>query len=383
MNLPLEGITVLDFTQLLSGPSASMRLADLGARVIKVEQAGKGDLSRHLYGESYRLCGESSFYQAINRNKESVELDLKSSPDDQQLAKELVKQADVVLHNFRPGVMTRLGLDYQQVKTLNPDVIYGAISGYGTQGPWRDKPGQDLLLQALSGLAWQTGSDQDGPVPMGLAIADMLAGGQLVQGILAALVSGESTLVEVSMLEAILDFQLEPLTLYYQDDQPVVRGEVNGAHPLVAAPYGLYQTQDGYMVLAMGSITKLGHLLESQELLAFPDPSEWYPRRDEIKTIIREFLLTESTAHWLAILEPADIWCAEVLDWQQMLAHDGFKILNMLQTVELSDGQSYQTTRCPIRIDGHVFTSPKGAPSLGQDNQTIRAEFSTKIEEVI
>ncbi|MGL6314345.1 CaiB/BaiF CoA transferase family protein [Vibrio sp. WXL103] len=383
MNLPLEGITVLDFTQLLSGPSASMRLADLGARVIKVEQAGKGDLSRHLYGESYRLCGESSFYQAINRNKESVELDLKSSPDDQQLAKELVKQADVVLHNFRPGVMTRLGLDYQQVKTLNPDVIYGAISGYGTQGPWRDKPGQDLLLQALSGLAWQTGSDQDGPVPMGLAIADMLAGGQLVQGILAALVSGESTLVEVSMLEAILDFQLEPLTLYYQDDQPVVRGEVNGAHPLVAAPYGLYQTQDGYMVLAMGSITKLGHLLESQELLAFSDPSEWYPRRDEIKTIIREFLLTESTAHWLAILEPADIWCAEVLDWQQMLAHDGFKILNMLQTVELSDGQSYQTTRCPIRIDGHVFTSPKGAPSLGQDNQTIRAEFSTKIEEVI
>lgn len=376
MNLPLEGITVLDFTQLLSGPSASLRLADLGARVIKVEQAGKGDLSRHLYGESYRLCGESSFYQAINRNKESIELDLKNSLEDQQLVRELVKHADVLLHNFRPGVMTRLGLDYQQAKTINPDIVYGAISGYGDKGPWRDLPGQDLLIQALSGLVWQTGNDGHGPVPMGLAIADMLAGGQLVQGVLAALVGGESTLVEVSMLEAMLDFQLEPLTHYYQDNQPINRGSVNGAHPLVAAPYGLYQTQDGFMVLAMGSVTKLGELLECQALLDFAEPSEWYHRRDEIKLVLRDLLLTQPTAHWLSILEPANLWCAEVFDWQQMLAHDGFKVLNMLQTVELADEQSYQTTRCPIRIDGQIFSSKKGAPTLGKDNRAIREEFS-------
>ncbi|QIA63567.1 CoA transferase [Vibrio astriarenae] len=382
MSLPLEGITVLDFTQLLSGPSASLRLADLGARVIKVEQKGKGDLSRHLYGESYRVHGESAFYQAINRNKESIELDLKTSKQDIQLVQELIKKADVLLHNFRPQVMERLGLSYEQVKALNPALVYGSISGYGQTGPWSFKPGQDLLVQALSGLVWQTGSDQDGPVPMGLALADMFAGGQLVQGVLAGLVSGEGTLVEVSMLEAMLDFQFEPLTLYYQDGEPVTRGDVNGAHPLVAAPYGLYKTQDGYLVLAMGSILTLGALFESQELLAFDDPSVWYTKRDEIKSVLKALLLTNTTQHWLSILEPADIWCAEVFNWEQLLAHDGFKVLNLLQTVTNAKGEQYQTTRCPIRIDSEVYTNNRAAPLLGENTAKVRAEFTLIEEEV-
>lgn len=376
MSLPLTGLTVLDFTQLLSGPCAALRFADLGARVIKVEQANRGDLSRTLYGESYQIAGECAFYQAINRNKQSIELDLKGSEQDRALVQNLVAKADILIHNFRPGVMERLGLSYQEVKSVNPNIIYGAVSGYGEQGPWRSKPGQDLLVQALSGLSWQTGNDQYGPMPMGLAIADMFAGGQLVQGVLAALVSGESALVEVSMLEAILDFQFEPLTLFYQDGEPVVRGEVSGAHPLVGAPYGLYQTQDGYLALAMGSILKLGDLMNCPQLLAFDDPGQWYSKRDEIKHILRELVSTQTTGYWLQILEPADIWCAEVFDWKQLLAHDGFKILNMLQTVQVEDGESYQTTRCPIRIDGEIFFHSLGAPTLGQHTEQIRQEFS-------
>lgn len=375
MTLPLDGLMVVDFTQLLSGPSAALRLADLGARVIKIENRDSGDLSRKLYGESYQICGDSSFFQAINRNKESIALDLKTSNEDKELAKTLIKRADIVLHNFRPGVMERLGFGYQTVRQFNPNIVYGSISGYGSTGAWANKPGQDLLVQALSGLTWQTGSDQYGPVPMGLAIADMFAGGQLVQGILAALVSGESALVEVSMLEAMLDFQFEPLTLYLQDGEPIRRGQVNGAHPLVAAPYGLYKTRDGYMVLAMGSITKLGQLLESDELLRFSDVNQWYERRDEIKVVLMDLIKTKTTSHWLSILEPADIWCAEVYDWEQMLAHDGFKVLDLLQTVDLSDGESYLTTRCPIKIDGQIFKHPTGAPRFGEHTDLVRQEF--------
>lgn len=375
MNLPLEGITVLDFTQLLSGPLATLRLADLGARVIKVEHEEYGDLSRTLYGESLNLCGDSAFFQAINRNKESIAINLKSN-EGKKFIERLIKSADVVVHNFRPQVMERLGFSYGDFKKLNPNIIYSSVSGYGSDGPWAKNPGQDLLVQSISAFVWQTGNDSHGPVPVGLALADMFAGGQLVQGILAALISGTSSVVEVSMLEAMLDFQFEPLTLYYQDGgKPVERGNVNGAHPLVGAPYGLYKTQNGYMVLAMGSITKLAELFESEKLGTFSDANEWYSKRDEIKQVIKDLLLANSTKYWLSILEPADIWCAEVLDWEQMLQHDGFKVLDMLQTVTCGNGEEYQTTRCPIRIDGDIYKSPVGAPLLGQHTEAINNEF--------
>lgn len=152
MNL-LEDIVVLDFSQFLSGPSAGLRLADMGARVIKIERKDTGDICRELYVSDVRVEGESTIFHAINRNKESFAADLKDEDDRLQVL-QLIEQADVVLHNFRPGVMKRLGFDYQTVKALNPSVVYAEISGYGSEGPWKDKPGQDLLLQAVSGLAW-------------------------------------------------------------------------------------------------------------------------------------------------------------------------------------------------------------------------------------
>ena len=178
---PLEDYLVVDFSQFLSGPSASLRLADFGARVIKIERPETGDICRHLYTSNVIMNGESSVFHAINRNKESFAADLKS-PQDREYITELVRQADVVMHNYRPGVMERLGFDYASVKQLNPSVVYGEISGYGTEGPWRDKPGQDLLLQSVSGLTWLSGNAGHGPVPMGLSIVDMLAGAHLAQG---------------------------------------------------------------------------------------------------------------------------------------------------------------------------------------------------------
>jgi crotonobetainyl-CoA:carnitine CoA-transferase CaiB-like acyl-CoA transferase len=376
---PLDGILVIDLSQFLSGPCASLRLADLGARVIKVEKPGKGDLCRQLYVSNVRLDGESTVFHAINRNKESFAADLKT-PEGRELVKKLIRRADVMMHNFRPGVIERLGLDHASVRELNPRLVYGQISGYGQEGPWRDLPGQDLLLQSLSGLTWLSGDAGHGPVPMGLAIADILCGMHLAQGILVCLVrrsiTNQGGLVDVSMLESVLDFQFETITTYFHDGgQPTERSRSNNAHAYLAAPYGVYRTRDGYMALAMGRIPQLGELLGCEPLLAYQDPATWFAERDRIKGILALHLEARSTSHWLSILEPADIWCADVLDWKSLLQHEGFKVLGMIQTVRRRNGTTYRTTRCPIRIDGERLYSEMGSPNLGEDTDRITREL--------
>jgi CoA:oxalate CoA-transferase len=374
---PLEDYLIVDFSQFLSGPSASLKLADMGARVIKIEKPETGDICRHLYTSNVIMNGESSVFHAINRNKESFAADLKSETDREQLW-QLVKKADVVMHNFRPGVMERLGFDCNAVKQVNANVVYGEISGYGTDGPWRNKPGQDLLLQSLTGLTWLSGN-AGAPVPMGLSIIDMLAGNHLAQGLLACLVrrsiSGEGALVQVSMLESAMDFQFEAITTYYYDGKLPERSEKNNAHAYLGAPYGIYQTADGYMALAMGSIPQLSALLGCAELADYPEVAQAFAQRDEIKGILAAHLLTNTSQHWLDILLAADIWCAEVLSWDRLMQQEGFKALGMIQEVQMSDGFAYHTTRSPIRIDGELFTSPKGSPHLGEDNVQINREL--------
>ncbi|MVN93139.1 CaiB/BaiF CoA transferase family protein [Mucilaginibacter aquatilis] len=374
---PLEDYLVVDFSQFLSGPSAGLRLADLGARVIKIERPETGDICRHLYTSNVIMNGESSVFHAINRNKESFTADLKNEADRQNVW-ELVKKADVVMHNYRPGVMERLGFDYESVKVVNPNVVYGEISGYGNVGPWKDKPGQDLLLQSLTGLTWLTGN-AGGPVPMGLSIIDMLAGTHLAQGILACLVrrtiKNEGALIQVSMLESAYDLQFEAVTTYYYDGKLPERSEKNNAHAYLGAPYGVYKTGNGYMALAMGSIPQLGQLLQCDALLAYTDVGQAFHQRDEIKAILAAHLQTGTTESWLEVLLAADIWCAEVLSWDVLMQQEGFKALNMIQEVSMNDGYSYCTTRCPIRIDGEIFTSEKGSPALGENTEAILQEF--------
>lgn len=377
---PLEGLLVVDFSQFLSGPSAALRLADLGARVIKIERPETGDICRHLYTSNVIMNGESSVFHAINRNKESFAADLKNDADREQVW-ELVRRADVVMHNYRPGVMERLGFDYASVKAQNPSVVYGEISGYGSEGPWRDKPGQDLLLQSVSGLTWLSGNADAGSVPMGLSIVDMLAGAHLAQGLLACLIRrnqrGEGGLVQVSMLESAIDFQFETLTTFFNDGGALPeRTRHNNAHAYLGAPYGIYQTSNGYLALAMGSIPKLGQLLDCPALLAYPEPAQAFTERDAIKATLAAHLRTAPTEAWLAVLEPADIWCADVLTWDRLLAHEGFAALNMVQEVTMADGYRYRTTRCPIRLDGALLTSPVGSPLLGQDNAALLREIA-------
>jgi CoA:oxalate CoA-transferase len=378
MNL-LQDIVVIDFSQFLSGPSAALRLADMGAQVIKIEKPGTGDICRQLYVSDVMIEGESTIFHAINRNKQSYAADLKD-PDDLEKIKRLIEKADVLLHNFRPGVMQRLGLDYETIKNINPSIIYAEVSGYGNEGPWKDLPGQDLLLQAASGLTWLSNNYNESPTPMGVAVVDIMAGTHIAQGILACLyqkaITGAGALVQVSMFESILDFQFEVLTCYYNDGNELpVRSAVNSAHAYVAAPYGIYKTNDGYIALAMNNILLLAELLKCDPLKEFADSNDWFSKRDQIKKILADCLVKHITGYWLSILEKADIWCAPVMDYDALSKEDGYKLLNMEIVVKTSNGLSVTTTRCPLRVDGKLLISNKGAPVLGEDNEEIEEKF--------
>lgn len=378
--LPLNGLLVLDMSQFLSGPYCSLRLADMGARVIKIERPDGGDLSRRLYLSDTEIGGDSTIFHAINRGKESLAIDLKN-PADLAALRTLIAKADVLIQNFRPGVIERLGLDYASVRAINPRLVYASISGYGNDGPWVARPGQDLLAQARSGVMWLNGDEDQGPVPFGLAIADMLAGAAACQGVLAALVrrgiSGRGMHVETSLLEVLVDFQFEVLTTYLNDgERPPRRSAFRSAHAYLSAPYGVYHAKDGYIAIAMTPIAKLADLMGIDALARYrDDPASWFSERDEIKRLISAVVATRTVDDWLQVLEPSDIWCAKVLDWPALMASEGFAALDMLQTVTRDDGVAIRTTRLPIRLNGHRPSVPDAAPLIGAHSAAIREEF--------
>ena len=370
---------VLDFSQFLSGPSASLRLADMGAQVIKIERPGTGDICRQLYVSDVRIEGESTIFHAINRNKQSYAADLKNEADLEKI-KQLIAKADVMMHNFRPGVMERIGLDYACVKEINPRIIYGEVTGYGSDGPWKDLPGQDLLLQSVSGLSWLSNDGARRPTPMGVAVVDILAGTHIAQGILSALyrrgAGSEGALVQVSMLESILDFQFEVLTCFYNDGRQLpARSAVSNGHAYLPAPYGIYKTTDGYIALSTAGIPQLGQQLGSAALQAYTNEKDWYDKRDAIKQLVAGCLEKAPTAYWLQLLAAAGIGCAEVLDYAQLTAQPAYHALDMELTVRTSNGLNITTTRCPIRIDGRQFGPQTGAPLLGEHNEAIDKQF--------
>lgn len=378
--LPLAGLVVLDMSQFLSGPYATLRLQDLGARVIKIERPGAGDLSRTLYLSDTEIGGDSTIFHAINRGKQSLAVDLKN-PDDIDRLKRLIARADVLVQNFRPGVIERIGLDYETVREINPRLVYGSISGYGEEGPWVKRPGQDLLAQARSGIMWLSGDDGDGPVPMGLAVGDMFAGAALAQGLLAGLVkrgtTGEGSHVQTSLLEALVDFQFEVLTTYLNDGRRMPkRSGFRGAHAYLAAPYGVYEAKDGFITIAMTPIPRLRDLMELDTLDPYcGDPASWFTKRDEIKKLIAGAIAERTVDEWMSVFEPADVWCSPVLDWDDLMESRGFDILDLLQTVEREDNVSIQTTRSPIRIDGKRSGVTRAAPRVGEHTAAIVEEF--------
>ncbi|SMD03656.1 CaiB/BaiF CoA transferase family protein [Pedobacter nyackensis] len=383
MRKPLEGVLVLEFCQFLAGPSAGLKLADLGARVIKIERPVKGDACRQLAIKNLFVDEDSLLFHTINRNKESYAADLKN-PEDLEMLRKLIAKADVMTHNFRPGVMEKIGLDYRSVESINPKIIYATVTGYGKEGPWAAKPGQDLLVQSVSGLTHLSGSSEDGPVPFGLSVTDIMCGNHLTQGIIAALIkrakTNKSVLIEVSLLESALDIQFEVLTTYLNDGgQLPQRSKVAGsAHPYLSAPYGTYQTKDGYLALAMGNLIKISKLIGCDISDFYTNADSSFENRDELLLLLGETFKTNTNVHWLSVLEPADIWCAAVLNYKEAVELEVFKNQQIKQQLDLGNGRTIDTTRSPIRIDGNKLYAAKAAPKIGADNKKINNEFDLK-----
>ncbi|SHH14063.1 CaiB/BaiF CoA transferase family protein [Cognatishimia maritima] len=381
--LPLSGLRVLDFAQFLAGPVAAMRLSDLGAEVIKIERPQGGDLCRSMVVNDQMLEGDSLVFHTFNRGKKSVAADLKDAGD-LEAVKRLIKTADVLIHNFRPGVMERIGLGYETVKGLNPRLVYAGVSGYGTEGPWVKKPGQDLLVQSLSGIAWLNGNAADGPVPTGFAMLDVATAGNLVQGILACLLrrgtTGQGGLVEVDLMTTAVDLTFEQFTCFLNDNnrQPV-RHEVGNANPYQPAPYGIYKTANGYMAFAMTPLKVVADLLDTPAIAEFGQDKA-FSHLNEIKKIVADVFATQPTQHWLDILEPAGIWCAPVLNWVDFVKTEGFKAAKLVQTLTSEGGAKALTTKCPIRIDGSAPMASAVGPKLGQDTEAVFAEVAASAE---
>lgn len=379
MNRPLEGLLVLEFSQFMAGPTAGLRLADLGARVIKIERPDAGESGRQIAIKNIFVDDSSLVFHTINRNKESFAADLKN-PQDLAIIKQLIKKADVITHNFRPGIMEKLGLDYANVCLINDQIIYATVTGYGKEGPWAKKPGQDLLVQSMSGLAWLSGNENDGPVPFGLAVIDMYCATHLTQGILAALLkrsrTHKSVLVEVSLLESALDMQFEVLTTHMNDGGKLpqrsnVRG---GGHAYLSAPYGLYRTANDYLALAMGDLQLLASILNLSGDY-YQQKDKWFSDRDIIMKEIGEVVLQKTTTEWVSLLESEGIWCMAVNDYHQFLNSEGFANARMLQDIRLHDSTTLQTTRSVFCIDGHYLFTDKPAPQVGQDNEKIKKDY--------
>ena len=357
-----------------------MRLADLGARVIKIERPGVGDIGRTLAFAGLESDGDTLSFHIMNRNKESFAADLKNQSDLAEV-KALVAKADVIIQNFRPGVIERLGLGYEEVKKINPRIVYGSASGYGTTGPWIERPGQDLLAQSMSGLPWLNGQEGHPPIPVGLAIADIFTSTHLAHGVTALLLRRERTgvggLVEASLIESMLDLQFELISAKLFDATTAVK-RGSGAHAFLSAPYGLYKTSSGYLAIAMTPVPQLGTLL-GLDFSMYEDPKSWWTHQSEITKKLSDLLSTQSTDHWLAILDKADIWCAPVLTLPELIDSEGFKELDMTQET-VRRGKSgneikIPTTRSPMKIDGKTIKHQKGAPHVGEDTEKIRKEF--------
>ncbi|GAF04502.1 CaiB/BaiF CoA transferase family protein [Saccharicrinis fermentans] len=318
-------------------------------------------------------------FHTANRNKQSYAANLKD-PADLDKVKKLIAKADVMTHNFRPGVMDKIGLDYDTVAAINPKIVYGVVSGYGAKGPWAKKPGQDLLIQSLSGLVHLSGNADDNPTPSGLATSDIFTGVHLVQGILAALIqrnkTGKGALVEVSLLESTLDIQFEVITTYLNDGNKLPqRAKKGNAHAYLDAPYGIYKTKDSYIAIALISLDELTKVMGVELPEAYADKATWFVKRDEIMAFLSPYFEKETNAHWLGIFEGLDLSCSDIYTYRDLFNHEGYRVLKMDQEVETSDGITMRTTRCPIRIDGQRSFHRKSAPKPGEDNVLIEKEF--------
>ncbi|MCC5839725.1 MAG: CoA transferase [Opitutales bacterium] len=375
----LQDVRVLDFTQLLQGPYATQMLGDLGADVIKIEKPGTGDLYRSMtFFNQWIGDGESPCFLPWNRNKRSLAIDLKA-PEARDIVLRLAGEADVVVENFRPGVMDKLGLGYETVRALNPRLIYASASGWGPDGPYAKRPGQDLLVQGLSGAVFASGKKSAGPVAIGTALSDQLGALHLVYAILAALYhrerSGEGQRIEVNLLQSVLAFEMQDFFTVHNLGRGFERPESGIAHPGNGAPFGIYPTADGWITIAMNPWPKIVAGIGDPALHAYNDPQTLFDRRDEIYGVLEGHFRTRTTEEWLERLLALDIWCAPALELKDVAADPQVRHLEAFTEVDHPKAGRVCVTNIPFRMSATPGSIRRPAPLVGQHGREILREL--------
>ena len=372
---PLSGVRVLDLTRVVAGPYCSMFLGDLGAEVVKVEQPGAGDDTRG-WGPPF-AGGESAYYLCINRNKQSLTLDLKSQRA-VELLRQLVKAADVILENFRPGTMERLGLGEKELREINPRLIYASLTGFGADGPMSDWPGYDLIVQAWGGLMSITGTPDGEPVKVGVAIIDLVAGLMLGKAITAALFArekiGVGQRIDTSLLEA------EVASLINVGSNYLVGGKVpsrwGNAHPNIV-PYQNFQTADGYLVIGVASEVIWQRFCEAigqADLIEdsrFADNSKRVENRSELIALLSQIFLQRRNDAWFKLLTDAEVPCSPVQTVDQVFQAPQVLQRDMLIEVDHPTAGKVRMAGIPVKFSVTPATVRLPPPLLGEHNETI------------
>lgn len=376
--MQLDGIRVVSFNHFLMGPLGIQFLADLGADVISIEPI-KGAFQRHWGGaDAKKAGGETTLELVANRNKRSICLDLKD-PEALEIARKLTATADVVAENFRPGVMDKLGLGYQTMKELNPNVIFAAASGFGPDGPYVNRPGQDMIAQSLSGMAWITGKTGEAPRLVGTSAIDHHGAMVYAAGILGALVqkarTGKGCRVDVNLFSAAMNLQAESLVCYFNGKKPESAQQPTHVGSWYhEAPYGIYETADRYIGLSLGNLEAMLDAIEVADAFK-ASQSEAYVRREEISQVFAKQLKTKTFAEWADIFEARKLWFTQVNDYDD-LAADPQQIHNGdLIEVEAWTGELITLLANPVRYDGVAAPIRLAPQKLGAQTTEILTEL--------
>jgi len=369
----LTGYRVLDCSIAMAGPFAAQRLGDLGAEVIKIEPIS-GEWQRHVSAGGAKGNQINVSFLSLNRNKKSVALNLKSE-EGLSVLRDLVASSDVFLQNYRPGVAQRLGVDYETLSQLKKDLIYVSISGYGESGPYVDRPGQDMLLQALSGAMLSSGRASEPPKPSGQFLVDAVTAAAASEATIAALLHRERTkegqLVSINMLDVITTLQMQEISIYTVGKIEQVRSEQPHAHSYIRAPYGVFETKEDYIAIAFPSLKQFGELIGEPSFETYNDEEDSWTHRDEIFAKTQERLLNKTAKEWLVIFREHGIWAGEVYGYKDLVNDPQIAHNKTFVEYDHPTEGHVKAPGFPFKFSKSPASVAKGAPLIGEDTSAV------------